>query len=243
MSLLYAVSLVVTVAVTGCARLPDLNEGKAPLENPVSVQRAWWSALPGSDTAYLRAHSVPDLTLTLSSGKSFGIDSLVRSVASKRHDIAVQWADERVRYLDGNTAVVTSQSTESEGPRSSTYRYTTVIRKGAPGWQVIAAQSTRLNSFTARSEAPAHLVDFEGEYRTPRGLALKITQHETFMTLREPSGLEVRMEPIGLNLFESDYVSPDGSITRYSFDRNDQGQVVSMTVLVPGGTIVFPRVR
>jgi ketosteroid isomerase-like protein len=196
MSLLYAVSLVVTVAVTGCATLPNLNEGTKPPENPISVQRAWWSALPGSDTAYLRAHSAPDLTLTLSSGKSFGADSLVRSVATKRHDIAVQWADEHVRYLDENTAVVTSQSTESEGPRSSTYRYTTVIRKGAQGWQVIAAQSTRLNSFTARSKAPAQLVDFEGDYRTPRGLTLKITPYATFMTLREPSGLEVRMESV-----------------------------------------------
>jgi hypothetical protein len=63
------------------------------------------------------------------------------------------------------------------------------------------------------------------------------------MTLKELSGLEVRMEPIGLNLFESDYVSPDGSITRYSFDRDTQGRVVSMTVLVPGVANAFPRIR
>ncbi len=85
--------------------------------------------------------------------------------------------------------------------------------------------------------------DFEGDYRTPRGLKLKVTANAGFMTLREPSGLEIRMEPIGLNLFESDYVSPDGSVTRYSFDRDETGRVVSMSVLAPGMVNTFPRIK
>ena len=110
------------------------------------------------------AHSAADLALTLSSGKSFSIDSLIRTVATTRHDIAVQWADENVRHLGENTAIVTSRSTESEGLRSSTYRYTTFLRKSSQGWIVIAAHSTRLNEFTARSTTFAQLADFEGEY-------------------------------------------------------------------------------
>jgi hypothetical protein len=236
-------ALILAATLSGCFAHSKLSPASNQVNDLIHVQRTWWSALPRADTAYLRAHSAADLALTLSSGKSFSIDSLIRTVATTRHDIAVQWADENVRYPDENTAIVTSRSTESEGLRSSTYRYTTFLRKSSRGWIVIAAHSTRLNEFTARSTTFGQLADFEGEYRTPRGLALKISAHGNSMVLREPSGLEVRMEPIGLNLFESDYVSPDGSITRYSFDRDARGQVVSMTVLVPGVANSFPRIR
>ncbi len=84
----------------------------------------------------------------------------------------------------------------------------------------------RIDSYFAAAPAirrdSLRMSDFEGEYRTPRGLTLKVTAHAGFVTLREPSGLELRIEPIGTDLFESDYVSPDGSITRYSFNRNER---------------------
>jgi hypothetical protein len=69
-----------------------------------------------------------------------------------------------------------------------------------------------------------------------------VTAQNAFVTLREPSGLELRLEPIGLNLFEADYVAPGGWITRYAFGRDASGRVVSLNVLSPGAVNTFPRI-
>ena len=221
----------------------------APVSSPgqpdglLEAQRAWWTALARADTSYLRAHSAPGLIATLSSGKTFSIDSLIRTFSTNRHNVTIEWAEEAVQYRGPSDAVAVAQSTESDGRRPSVYRYLTVLRATGDGWKVIAAQSTRRNAFTQRSYVHERMTDFEGDYSTPRGLTLKLTANDSSITLREPSGLEVRMEPIGLNLFEATSVSPDGSITRYSFGRNQAGRIVSLSVLVPGVVNTFPKVQ
>lgn len=92
-----------------------------------------------------------------------------------------------------------------------------------------------------RVKVAASLDDFAGSYRTPRGLALDMKAADDFLTLREPSGLTLRLEPIGPNLFEADYVAPGGWITRYSFDRDATCSVVSLSVLSRGAVNTFAR--
>ena len=229
--------------MAGCtARSAPVSSAGQP-DGLLEAQRAWWTALATSDTSYLRAHSDPVLTVTLSSGKTFSIASLIRTFPTNRHNVTIEWAEEAVQYRGAGEAVTVAQSTESDGRRPSVYRFLTVFRATNDGWKVIAAQSTRRNAFTPRSYVHGRMTDFEGDYSTPRGLTLKLTANDSSITLREPSGLEVRMEPIGLNLFEATSVSPDGSITRYSFGRDQAGRVVSLSVLVPGVVNTFPKVQ
>lgn len=236
------VTPLVLLTVTACSPVQStVTPTPARNTEAVELHRRWWTALASADTSFLRRYSSSDLIATLSSGKAFDVDSLVRTYGTSLRPIASEWADEAVRYVGSNAVVVTGQSTESDGSRPSVYRFLTVIRNTEAGWRVAAVQSTRRASFTARWNDAGALTDFAGTYRTPRGLALTLSAHEAFLTLREPSGREVRLVPIGLNLFESDFVSPDGSITRFSFGRDATGRVVSLSVLAPGVINTFPR--
>jgi hypothetical protein len=207
----------------------------------MELQRGWWTALATADTNYLRTHSDPAMMVTLSSGKTFGVDSLVRTYGVSRHNIKIEWANEHLRPAGPATVVGTAESTETDGARPSVYRFVTVLSEIEGTWKVVAAQSTRLNTFTPRWKDAGALAGFAGEYRTPRGATLRLTAGPNFLTLREPSGIELRIEPIGMNLFESDRVSPDGTITRFSFGRDESGRVVSLSVLAPGVLNTFPK--
>ena len=226
---------------SACAPRSQINRTFESTSQLIDLQRRWWSALSNADTAFLRAESDPALYVTLSSGGSFGIDSLIHTFAVNRHTLEIKWSNEVVRWDGGETAVLTAECEEREGPRFSNYRYLTVLKKSDERWRVVAAQSTRKPVFTARVKETGSLAYFEGSYRTPRGLFLKISADSTSLILQEPSGLSLRLEPIGTGVFESDYVSPDGSITRYLFNRNDRGLVTSLSVLSPGMISTFPR--
>ena len=132
----------------------------------VTAQRAWWRAFVLADTAYLRAHSAPTLSLTLSSGRTFDRDGALAEAASHTTggELTVRWADEDVRSPAPRVAVVTSRVTEAVGPTSTTYRYLTLLERGALGWRVVAAQSTREAVFAPRAYAASarELADFAG---------------------------------------------------------------------------------
>lgn len=149
--------------------------------------------------------------------------------------------DEALHHLDSASALATSECTGSAGQYSTTYRFLSFLSRAGDEWKVSAAQSTSLATFAKRVNGSASFADFSGSYRTPRGLTLEVTAGEGFLTMREPAGLELRLEPIGPNLFEANYVAPGGWITRYLFDRDVSGRVTSLSVLSPGAVNTFPR--
>ena len=108
-----------------------------------------------------------------------------------------------------------------------------------------SAQSTRDAVFTPRLTAAAagSLADYIGEYRGPRGGIVRVIARDSVLALVEPSGRELRMEPIGPSLFEFDYVSPAGAIIRMAFARDATGRVTSASRLIPGTVNTFVRVR
>ena len=211
----------------------------------VAAQRAWWRALLLADTAYLRGHSVPTLSLTLSSGRTFDRDAALAEATSHTtgSEVSVRWADEVVRGLAPAAVVVTSRVTETVGPTSTAYRYLTVLERGASGWRVVAAQSTREAVFAPRAYAATagELADYAGAYRTPRGLALRVVQRDSALALIEPSGRELRMEPIAPGLFEFTALSPANGVVRLLFTRDGAGRVTALSQLVPSGVNAFPR--
>jgi hypothetical protein len=210
----------------------------------LQLHRGWWAAVAASDTGYVRAHSSPELFATFSSGKSVGVGELTREAAPTGRPAPVLECDEEmVRYSGSASAVVTSTCSETQGQFSSTYRFLTVLTRSAEGWKVSVAQSTARQILTPRTKPTQPLADFAGAYRTPRGRTLDVTAGDDSLTLREPSGLELRLEPIGPDLFEANYVAPGGWITRYSFARDDRGAVASLNVLSPGVVSTFPRNR
>ncbi len=211
----------------------------------VVAQRAWWQAFVLGDTAYLRAHSAPTLSLTLSSGRMFDRNAALVEAASHTTggELTVRWANELVRYPSRAVAVVTSRVTETLGPSSSTYRYLTVLERGTTGWRVAAAQSTREVAFAARAYggAAGDVADFVGAYRTPRGLTLRVVARDSALALIEPSGKELRIEPIGPGLFEFTALSPANGVVRLLFTRDATGRVTALSQLAPSGITAFPR--
>jgi hypothetical protein len=159
-------------------------------------------------------------------------------------ELTVAWADESVRSPARGVAVVTSRVTETAGPTSSTYRYLTVLARGASGWRVVAAHSTREAAFAPRAfaAAAAELTDFAGAYRTPRGLTLRVVVRDSALALVEPSGRELRIEPVGPGLFELPALSPANGVVRLLFTRDRGGRVTALSQLVPAGVNTFPRV-
>ncbi len=94
--------LLAIIVAASSACTPRLITARSPdfADKLIQMNRRWWGALPEADTTYLRKHSAAGVVVTLSSGKSLGIDSLVRTYATKRHDIVTEWADESIRSHD-----------------------------------------------------------------------------------------------------------------------------------------------
>jgi len=218
---------------------------RADTVGATAAQRAWWHAFVLADTAYLRAHSSPALSVTLSSGRTFGRDAALAESASHTTgaELGVQWSDEVVRSPAPNVAVVTSRVTETAGATSSTYRYLTLLERAASAWRVVAAQSTREAEFTPRAykAVAGQLADFAGAYRTPRGLSLRVVVRDSALALIEPSGKEVRMEPIAAGLFEFTELSPSNGVVRLLFTRDATGHVTTLSQLTSSGVNTFPR--
>jgi hypothetical protein len=213
----------------------------------LEAQRAWWRAFTIADTAYLQAHTAPAFSLTVSSGATFDRAGMLAQAATHVNGsrLTMTWADEEARLAAPSVAVATTRSTESDGGMAtSTFRYLTVMERAGGGWRVSAAQSTREAAFTPTLPAAqaGELGPYVGGYRTPRGVALRVEARDSALALIEPSGNEIRMEPIGPALFEFRGVSPLNGIVRMAFTRDASGRVTGMTRLVNGAVNTFPRI-
>jgi Domain of unknown function (DUF4440) len=212
----------------------------------VAAQRAWWRAFTLADTAYLREHLAPAASLTLSSGRTLGRDAILSEAASftTGAQLAVTWVEETVRFPAPAVAIVTSRVSETAGPVTGVYRYLTVLERQGAGWRVTLAQTTREAAFTPRAYAAAtsQLGDFVGAYRTPRGLTLRIAASDSALKMIEPSGKELRLEPVGPGLFELSALSPANGVVRLLFTRDASGRVTSLSQLAPGAVNTFPRI-
>lgn len=237
---------------TGATQQPTPASGPAPASPPgdtagaLAAQRDWWRAFVVADTAHLRAHAAPDLSLTLSGGQTYDLPAMLAAMATQTRGarLEVGWADETVRMMAPAVALVTSRVTESDGLTVSRYRFLTLLQRDGAGWRVAAAQSARELALTPRVPAAAAgaLADFAGAYRTPRGAALRVVARDSALVLVEPSGLEIPMEPVGPGLFEFNYVSLGNGIVRFSFPRDSAGRVTALVRLIPGTVTTFPRI-
>jgi hypothetical protein len=238
-------TLLLSLCAAACA---TVTPGTAPsgTAGALETQRGWWRALATGDTAFLQAHSAPPLSLTLSSGRTFDRAGAIAqsAVFAGSTPPTFGWSDETVRLLAPGIALATTRSTEGAALVTSTYRYVTVLEREGAGWRVTFAQSTRDAVFTPRltRAAAGSMVDYVGEYRGPRGGTVRIVARDSVLALVEPSGRELRMEPIGPSLFEFDYLSPAGVIIRIAFARDASGRVTSASRLIPGTVNTFVRV-
>jgi hypothetical protein len=212
----------------------------------LEAQRGWWRAYAIADTAYLQAHTAPALSLTLSSGATFDRAGMLAQAATHVNGsrLTMTWADETARLAAPSVTVATVRSTEADGPTSQTFRYLTVMERTAGGWRVSAAQSTRELTFTPTIPAAqaGDLAPYVGGYRTPRGTTLRVEARDSALALIEPSGTEIRMEPIAPGVFELRGASPLNGVVRMGFARDASGRVTAMTRLINGAANTFPRI-
>jgi hypothetical protein len=186
------------------------------------------------------------MALTLSSGRSYDRAAMLAQAANNHgEEMHVTWADETVRRLGSDAMLVSSRVTDEVGPLLQTYRYATVLQRDGTGWRVAFAQSTREAAFTRRvsTAISGPLGDYAGSYRTPRGLALRVSVTDSALTLFEPSGKAVPMDPIGPGLFEFRVLSPENGVVRLLFSRDATGRVTTFTQLAPGVVNSFPRME
>jgi hypothetical protein len=246
------VAVLVCASCAGATRLPTPAEGppgasaQGDTAGALAAQRDWWRAFVVADTAHLRAHASPELSVTLSGGQTYDLPALLAEMATQTRGgrLEMGWADETVRMVAPAVALVTSRASEADGQTVSRYRYLTLLRRDGAGWRVAAAQSARELALTPRVPAATAgaLADFAGAYRTPRGAELRVVARDSALVLVEPSGLEIPMEPIGPGLFEFGYVSLGNGIVRFSFPRDAAGRVTALVRLVPGSANTFPRI-
>ena len=240
--------LLLSLFAAACAAPRAMPPVAAPsdIAGALETQRGWWRALATGDTAFLNLHSADSLSLTLSSGltldRAATIAQAVMFAGSAPPTFG--WSDERVRLVAPGVAVATTRSSEAVAGTSSDYRYMTLLTWDVARWRVTSAQSTRDAVFTPRltRSAAGSLAEYIGEYRGPRGGIVRVVARDSVLAMVEPSGRELRMEPIGPSLFEFAYVSPGGMIIRIAFARDASGRVTSMSRLIPGSVNTLVRV-
>lgn len=241
-------TLLLSLCIASCATAPRAHRGAAPSDTAgaLETQRSWWRALALGDTAFLAAHSAPTLWLTLSSGRIFDRAAALAEAVTFAGSAppTFGWSDETVRPVAPGIVAASTRATESAGLASSAYRYLTILERHGAGWRVTSAQSTRAAVFSPRltTAAAGPMTDYIGEYRGPRGGTVRVVARDSVLALVEPSGRELRMEPIGPSLFEFDYVAPAGVIIRIAFARDASGRVTSANRLIPGAVNTFVRV-
>jgi ketosteroid isomerase-like protein len=248
----FAVILVVPAFASSIAACAGTASGARPGSTAAdtagarAAQRDWWRAFATADTAYLQAHTTQDFSLTLSSGRMFDRAAMLAQAATHVNGgrLALEWSDEQVGVVAPPLAVATTRATESDGPTTATYRYLTVLVRGGGLWRVARAQSTRELVFTPRVpvERSGPLGDFAGGYRTPRGLVLRVEVRGAALTMVEPSGAEIPLDPIGPGIFEFRQLSPSNGMVRMVFTRDASGRVAGMTRLINGEATTFPRI-
>ena len=250
-----ALLLVVVPASLACARPARMA---STVDSPVAPEaftddslaalvahRAWWAAFTVADTASLRVRTAPSFLLTVSSGRTYDRDAMLAQAATHVNGgrLQVTSTDDRVALV-GRTAIVSAAVTERNGPVVGTYRFLTVLERDGAGWRAVAAQSTRVLAASTRVSPAVSgaLADYAGRYRTPRGMELRLEVRDTALVLVEPSGLEVRIEPIGPGLFEMNVISMGNGLVRFAFARGADGRVASMSRILQTGVDVFPRI-
>jgi hypothetical protein len=251
--LLSPLAALVLAGCAGAASTAPPTGGAAPASaaagdtaGVLAAQRGWWHAFTVGDTAYLQAHSAPSVSLTLSNGRLYDRAGMLARAATHVDGIPVRgdWTEEAVRLPAPGVAVVTSRVTETNGPRSIVFRYLTVLERGRAGWRVSMGQTTREAAVTPNVsvEVAGPLDEYAGEYRTPRGGMVRVVVRGSALSLIDPSGQAVTMEPIGPAVFE--YRSLDGinSIVRFVFTRDAAGRVTSLVRLATGEANVWSRV-
>ena len=219
-----AIFLFLFITVTSRAQF---NNDLSALE----VSKAWWHAIAG-DTSFIKKHSTGELTVTFNNGRSFNGAEIIAHIATNKSSslIKSEWSDEIVQNPTPQTAIISNRVVETVGAVQHIYKFITVLVRKDSIWKVAAAQSTRVLELAppVPVEEAGKLEDFAGSYRTPGGMILKILVREVSLVLVEPSGSETKLEAIGPGLFEIPKIIFAGNV-RFSFSRNDSGQVVSMT--------------
>lgn len=209
------------------------------------VAERWWRAFTLGDTATLRQHTARRLTLTLSNGQTLDRDQLLREAATyvPGPTTFVRAAVEVAALPLAGAVVGTSTVTEGSAGGSNRYRYRAVLERPDSVWLVVAAHSTRELTLTPRVPAPiaGPLADHAGRYRAQRG-ELRLVVRDSALGLIDPSGAEVRLEPIGPALFELPALYDGIAVVRFAFARDATGRVTSLTRLIYGSVISWPRI-
>lgn len=210
------------------------------------VAERWWRAFTLGDTATLRQHTARSLALTLSNGQTLDRDRLLREAAThvpKATTFVGPAVDVAALPLRG-AVVVTSSVREGSQGGSNLFRYLSVLERPDSVWLVVAAHSTRALSLTPRVTAPIAglLADYAGRYRGQGGGELRVVVRDSALGLIDPAGGEVRLEPIGPALFELPTLYDGIAVVRFAFARDATGQVTSLSRLIYGSVVSWPRV-
>jgi hypothetical protein len=220
--------------------------GATDTAGAATVAERWWRAITLGDTAALRQHTSPRLTLTLSNGQTLGRDALLRDAATHvpKGTTFVRPAADVAAHPVAGAIVVTSSVTEGSGGGSNTFRYLAVLERSDSVWLVVAAHSTRALTLTPRVAAPVAgpLAAYAGRYRGQGGGELRVVVRDSALGLIDPSGAEARLEPIGPALFELPTLYDGIAVVRFAFARDTTGHVTSLSRLIFGSVISWPRV-
>jgi hypothetical protein len=236
--IVFVVLVLLTVCDTATASCTAV-----PLDDPLTVSKAWWNAFSTGDVAYLTARTTRSASVTLNNGRGLNREELLADAVTHAHaTVGATWSDEVVRELGEGAVAVTVRVTETVGSRVAHYRYISVLQCNSGTWQIAVAQSTRELRETVRVpiSIAGNLQDFAGEYRTPAGKTVQLFADASGLLLVDPSGARTRLEPIGPALFEAGGISVQGLI-RFSFVRNTEGAVVALN-RVATEVITFPRI-
>jgi hypothetical protein len=241
--------IVLAAGCTAAASTVPAGPVPAPAADTTGVlaaHRAWWHAFTVGDTAHLQAHSVPLIGLTLSNGRTYDHAGMLARAAGHTNgaSLRVEWVEQAVRLSAPGVAVVTSRAMEGEGQRASGFRYLTVLERGAAGWRVSVAQTTREAAATATVPAAVAgpLADYAGEYRTPRGGVVRVVVRDSALSMTDPNGQVVALEPIGPAVFEYRNLEGINTIVRFVFTRDAAGRVASLVRLSAGEANTWMRV-
>jgi hypothetical protein len=211
-----------------------------------SFADAWWRALTVGDTAHLQRHTAPRLTLTLSGGQTFDRASMLRDAAMHRPapSMVIESKGASVVHATEGTVVVRSVVLEGARGNSNLFHFLTVLERAGSGWRVSAAQSTRQLGLTPRvpAQVAGALADFAGGYRGQRGGVVRIAVRDSVLTLTDPTGAESVLEPIGPSLFELPALYDGIGLIRYVFSRDASGRVTTLSRLLYGSVLTWPRV-
>lgn len=234
----HRLALLSTLGALACAPAAVVRSAPSPdTAELVELQRRWWRALVTGDTATLNARTANPFVLTLSSGRTLDRASMLAEAATfaGRTPATSGWSEESVQELAPGVAIARMRGTEAVALVSDAYRFATSFTHDGTAWRVA--------TFTRRVDAAAAgpMTDYVGEYRGPLGGVVRVVARDSVLGLVEPSGREIRLEPIGPSLFEFDYIMPAGVILRMAFARDAGGRVTSMSRLIPGTVNTFVR--